>query len=242
VMTTGGGDNIVLAQQTARYLMKAFKKSLSGEKNLNPYVSYLHDAKSVLSSSLKINSSKDLLDPSVHLKAFKYLAINQISKTAKLFQTEMSHGKSVEEAWNNNMVNLVDCSRFHCNYFILDSFHQAIQNSDPSLQPALNTLCMLYGIKTMFNHAINLVEDGYFPNSQVSLLRSTLLDLCKEVRKMAIPLTDAYDIPDFVLNSPLGRKDGNIYSSYLGAVKNFRGCEDLCPEWDTLIKPLTSKL
>lgn len=26
VMTTGGGDNIVLAQQTARYLLKAFQK------------------------------------------------------------------------------------------------------------------------------------------------------------------------------------------------------------------------
>ena len=36
--------------------------------------------------------------------------------------------------------------------------------------------------------------------------------LLKEVRKEAVPLVDALDIPDGMLNSVLGRYDGDVYT------------------------------
>lgn len=49
-------------------------------------------------------------------------------------------------------------------------------------------------------------------HEQVSLARDRLYSLLKEVRREAIPLVDAFDIPDGVLSSALGRYDGDVYN------------------------------
>lgn len=42
--------------------------------------------------------------------------------------------------------------------------------------------------------------------------------LCKIVRQDAIPLTDSFNFTDFIINSPLGRYDGDIYRAYFQTV------------------------
>ena len=46
----------------------------------------------------------------------------------------------------------------------------------------------------------------------ISLARSLLYSLLAEVRKEAVPLVDAFDVPDEILNSALGRYDGDVYT------------------------------
>ena len=46
----------------------------------------------------------------------------------------------------------------------------------------------------------------------VSMARSSLYSLLAEVRREAIPLVDAFDVPDEILNSALGRYDGDVYT------------------------------
>ena len=41
----------------------------------------------------------------------------------------------------------------------------------------------------------------------------------KTVRREAVPLVDAFDIPDPVLNSVLGRYDGDVYTHLLDWAK-----------------------
>lgn len=47
---------------------------------------------------------------------------------------------------------------------------------------------------------------------QISLVRKQLYTLLKVVRREAVPLVDAFDIPDEILNSVLGRYDGDVYT------------------------------
>ena len=47
-----------------------------------------------------------------------------------------------------------------------------------------------------------------------------VLLLCAEVRAQAIPLTDAFGISDALLQSVLGRYDGDVYNAYLNLVKS----------------------
>ena len=51
------------------------------------------------------------------------------------------------------------------------------------------------------------------------MCREQLYVLLKEVRREAVPLVDAFDIPDGVLNSVLGRYDGDIYTHLLDWAK-----------------------
>ena len=37
------------------------------------------------------------------------------------------------------------------------------------------------------------------------------VELLRELRQLAVPLVDAFDFPDSLLNSCLGRYDGNVY-------------------------------
>ena len=47
---------------------------------------------------------------------------------------------------------------------------------------------------------------------QIGLVRKQLYKLLGVVRKECIPLVDAFDIPDGILNSVLGRYDGDVYT------------------------------
>ena len=49
-------------------------------------------------------------------------------------------------------------------------------------------------------------------SEQLSLAKKQLYSLFKVVRKEAVPLVDAFDIPDKILNSVLGRYDGDVYT------------------------------
>ena len=55
-------------------------------------------------------------------------------------------------------------------------------------------------------------QGGYMTSEQVSLIRKQLYSLLQTIRKEAVPLVDAFDIPDEILNSVLGRYDGNVYT------------------------------
>ena len=55
-------------------------------------------------------------------------------------------------------------------------------------------------------------QGGYMTSDQISLVRKQLYSLLQVIRKEAVPLVDAFDIPDEILNSVLGRYDGNVYT------------------------------
>lgn len=48
---------------------------------------------------------------------------------------------------------------------------------------------------------------------QLSLLRNRRVDLLAELRPNAVALVDAFDYPDRLLNSALGRYDGQVYDA-----------------------------
>jgi len=45
-------------------------------------------------------------------------------------------------------------------------------------------------------------------------------DLCRSLRKDAVPLVDSFNYSDYLINSPLGRYDGDIYRTYLKQVQS----------------------
>ena len=56
------------------------------------------------------------------------------------------------------------------------------------------------------------LQDGYLSPNQLSLAKQQMYSLLEEVRREAVPLVDAFDIPDGMLNSVLGRYDGDVYT------------------------------
>jgi len=52
------------------------------------------------------------------------------------------------------------------------------------------------------------------------MVKDGLAKVLKELRPDGLALVDAFDIPDRVLGSALGRHDGNVYEALVETVKN----------------------
>ncbi|CAE8709340.1 unnamed protein product, partial [Polarella glacialis] len=66
----------------------------------------------------------------------------------------------------------------------------------------------------------DFVAAGVLPhNGQGQLLRR-IKQLLKDIRPHAVPLVDGWNIPDFLLNSVLGRYDGRVYESLYESTRN----------------------
>lgn len=72
-------------------------------------------------------------------------------------------------------------------------------------------------------------------------IRGHVSALCKLVRKDAIPLTDSFGFSDFIVNSPFGRYDGNVYETYFKQVQLAHKPAQVPPYFKSEIAPLLSR-
>jgi acyl-CoA oxidase len=57
------------------------------------------------------------------------------------------------------------------------------------------------------------LQDGHINRQQSVLLQSRQLELLNDLRPNAVALVDAFDFPDGILDSALGRFDGKVYEA-----------------------------
>jgi hypothetical protein len=85
-------------------------------------------------------------------------------------QTDVVAGKDMEEAWNDNLMALVSCSRVHTWYFVVNFFHQVVEeqrqqrtNADgqAGIAPTLHKLCLLFALDRVHAEAALFLEYGY---------------------------------------------------------------------------------
>ncbi len=79
------------------------------------------------------------------------------------------------------------------------------------MKPVLRQLLTLYGLHSISENAGWFLQYGYLTAAHMATLQSKLLLLLDTIRPQAIPLTDAFGLTDYVINSPLGCADGDVY-------------------------------
>jgi acyl-CoA oxidase len=142
VMTTGGGDNVVLAQQHARYLLSLF------QGNPKDWLQSL-TAPSVFQSPLRfISRSFGELETELNLEkvseALLFLLSRAVETSAQLLERAVSDSESplsFSDAWNEHMVEILDCSRLHTGFYLVEQFRTLVCFFFLLLQPPL---CFLF--------------------------------------------------------------------------------------------------
>jgi acyl-CoA oxidase len=206
------GENTVLFLQTARYLNKLYS---SGQpmSALPTNVCYLatdypgH-------ASCGVRSVDQLSDPHLQLEAFRQRARRMVGVASSAYQRALGRGLTQPQAWNSTTVDWTMAAKAHCYYVVLKSFNDAIEAEglSPANDVIIRKLCSLYAMYWMVQGSGEFMTDGYMTPYHISLARSLLYSLLAEVRKEAVPLVDAFDVPDEILNSALGRYDGDVYT------------------------------
>lgn len=87
------------------------------------------------------------------------------------------------------------------------------------IYPILKALCDLFALKSIQEDLAAYLRGGYFSAQHAAWIDEHVTALCARVRADAVPLVDSFGISDFVLNSPLGRYDGDVYRHYMAVVQ-----------------------
>lgn len=75
----------------------------------------------------------------------------------------------------------------------------------------------------------------------MDMIRAQVTILCKKVRDVSIHLTDSFNYSDFIINSPMGRYDGNIYEKYFEQVNISHKAAQIPTYFKSHIYPVLNK-
>ncbi|CAO3699925.1 unnamed protein product [Rhizopus microsporus] len=217
VMTTGGGDNVVLLQQTTRYLLYRLEQKLEFDEypdlKFKSSTIYIKDAKRYLENKRWLTN-----DASDCIKDFTKLteALHTILvKRLYSIHTARQQGTPSDEL----LLDSVRVAEMHCATFMFnvcaEKFGQPVGTPgiEPSVLAIMKKLTALWGMHVLYTYSDQGFKEGYFTPEHIKSIEKTYTDMCKSLRHQVIGLTDGFGIPDFVLKAPIAKYDGDIYQS-----------------------------
>ncbi|KAM7365948.1 hypothetical protein PAMP_015424 [Pampus punctatissimus] len=219
------GDNNVLLQQTSNYLLSLLHaKHHDGVRIESPLhtVDFLDNLHNILGSKFIATTMEECMDSAVPLAAYKWLVCFLLEESQKRLEQQRASGKDEFEARNNSQVYY--CRSLAIAYIehnCLQRFHELTTDQDTpaGLRPVLSKLCALYGLWSLSNHMATLYQGNYLNGRKpAEWFQMAILTLCSQLKDDAVALVDVFAPPDFILNSPIGNADGQIYKNLWSTV------------------------
>ncbi|KAJ1788785.1 fatty-acyl coenzyme A oxidase [Coemansia sp. RSA 1938] len=243
VHCTWEGDNTILTLQCGRYLVATALDALKGQP-LPENLAYLKDAiKSGMVLETKPFSGKSAAEVSslAALKAaWSSVAANAIVNAVRDFKAGVAKGLSKDNAYEFSSASRLHAARMHTYTYLLHRFVAQVEQSPAALRPILTLLAQLFGAHSAVQHSGEFLQAGFYSGAQIEALKVFVNDACAQIRKDAVPLTDAFDYSDYIINSPLGRYDGDVYEKYFELVTSLNPQKPV-PYFDSLIRPLLER-
>lgn len=219
------GDNNVLLQQTSNYLLNWVTLKHEGREPIESpvgSVNFLEDYNSILGLKFTATTVEDCMDSAVAVAAYKWLVCYLLRESCLKLKQEKQNGSSEFDARNNSQVYYCrSLSLAFIDLTVLQRFHDYVEDSStsPSLQPVLKNLCALYGLWSLEKHMSVLYQGGYCQGEQAGkIVQGSILELCAKLKNDAVALVDVIAPPDFILNSPIAKADGELYKNLWSAV------------------------
>lgn len=204
---TWEGDNYMLTQQVARYLLKSARAVLSGKSSANDTSQFLKKflARQDVGAAFDVLGSDDEL-----VDAFAW-------RVAYLTFDALKKRDEEKQAWNSLLVDFYRLSTAHAQYMVVKSFRDALhsdasaQQLDAETKGVLHALFQLFALHTLEREASDFFTSAATTLKQIALARKQVMRLLEDVRPHAVRLVDAWKFPDWQLDSSLGRYDGRVY-------------------------------
>ena len=207
------GDNNVLLLQTARYLIKISNETQMDNAYSPPEnVRYLSGPVQTRPSNLYFLATQD------QLRTYQTTARACVDRARAKVALGERNGMEYFDAWNAAAMELIQCAQVHTHYVMVKSFvenldKQEVREMSAYNQKMLQCMSSIFSLNYVVEHAGLFLESGSMISTDLGQLRETVQSLILEVRPAAVSLVDAFDYPDYVLRSVLGRRDGDVYNA-----------------------------
>ena len=199
------GDNWMITQQAARYLLNRVEDVV-----MDPAQEYRSRTEANLQDyhqrAAKPPKSQELSDEAI-AAAFEW--------RVSFLAFEAHRARFVQkQSWNSMLIDLYKLSRSYAQSMLVNNFYQAIKQTKLSCaetNEVLRDLYRLFALSTMDVEAREFQKSGAVAAEILDTLPEQVLQLMQRIRPHAVSLVDSFALPDFLLDSALGRFDGKVY-------------------------------
>ncbi|MCE7989646.1 MAG: acyl-CoA oxidase, partial [Caldilinea sp. CFX5] len=201
IFTTFEGDNTVLMQLVAKNCLADFKQQFSDTKLLSlvRYITNQASQTAAVYNPLVTRNSDPahLRDSDFQLTAFRYREQRLVTSLARRLRARLERGMTAHDAMIECQDHLVNLAQAYIERVILEQFVAGVARvEDPVLAAILKPLCDLFALWHLEQHKGWYLETGYFEGNKTKAIRRQVDALCYEVSRVAVPLVDAFAIPD----------------------------------------------
>ncbi|KAF2018105.1 acyl-CoA oxidase [Aaosphaeria arxii CBS 175.79] len=205
------GDNWMITQQVASYLIKKMTHAVA---NLDAPPK---DPTDELFQFYLKNRAHRIPQTVAHDGEYDDQAIVDVFQwRAADLSYRAYHARVVEKKpWTKLMIQLHNLSRAYSEQILVttffNSFHETATSLSGPTPGVLKTCFRLYALFTLDAFASSFTLTNAVAPDSIYSLSDAILDLMTELRPHAVKLVDAWSIPDWLLDSALGRSDGKVY-------------------------------
>ncbi|XP_033231258.1 peroxisomal acyl-coenzyme A oxidase 3 [Belonocnema kinseyi] len=212
------GENNVLVQQTSNWLLTQWDNVLKGKQIISPLgtAKFLEEAENILSLKFNCKTTEQTLQPENLLLSYKWLICYYLKKTYERVDNLRKNGGTNFTVRNDSQSYFAKTlSLIYAEHAVVQRFIETIKqpNFEDSERKVLSKLCSLYATWSLERRLGDFYAGGFAaPDCQIEhFFREGILLISKDLVNEAVALVDVYAPPDFVLNSPLGMSDGEVY-------------------------------
>jgi acyl-CoA oxidase len=204
VYTTFEGDNTVLLQLVAKSKLTEFKQEFS---NINVFGMLNYVATQAKTSIQEKNpfvvrntDEEHLLDSEFHLNAFSYRERSIVTSAARRLKALIDSGMDSFDAFNECQSHLVQVGFAYIERVVVEQFIlQVAATENIELKVILKRLCDLFALSQLEKNKGWYLENGYMEGAKSKAIRKMVDKLCSDLRKDAVPLVQAFEVPDSCL-------------------------------------------
>lgn len=218
---TAEGDYTILGLLTSVHLIKSIGKVFGGQKlqGIMDYFNVISDDDFSISKikPSPVKHAEDYLNLNYLSDLFRYKSIEKNADCAMQFNKRITKkGEKFEQAFSSLADELIKGTNAHCHFIMFKMFEEKIKKiEDPKIKKAFTNIAVIYALTNFLDDNWGEVIEG----TQYRLIRKCLDNVLDIVRPDAIGYVDAFDFPDTVLKTTIGRYDGNIYEALFDAAQ-----------------------
>ncbi|PNS20453.1 Peroxisomal acyl-coenzyme A oxidase 1 [Sphaceloma murrayae] len=224
------GDNWMITQQCSSYLIKQMTAAIAHSAS-TPREPFQQSCRRYLATRARHRHLLVLKEDGAIVEAFerRSMHLTHQAYTQRIVQ---------KRPWNSLMILLRKQSIAHSQWLLVSNFYNSFNDDALRSQPLrhiLRLLFRLFALHTMDEHAREFAQAKAVSDVDLDSLPDVVLDLMGRIRPHAVNLVDAWSIPDYLLDSALGRYDGRVYEDLFHRAHRLNPLNDVTvnPDWRT---------
>ena len=229
VTTTWEGANHVLIQQPAKFILKGVQKLVKGERMETRSLAELTlDQEAVSAAKMPAGSLRD--QPQLLLSLLSHKLNRLVQNSMLKLQENVTKHTDITHAWNQTQVHhLYDAAVAYGELY----YAKLLLTKYAEMRPVCaNTSALLLRITELFVYSkvekdlAVFREHDYLSTVQGHAVKTYVVALCEELAESSVRIIDAIALPDRLIGSPLGMRDGQVYRHFMEAVEGAKECYD----------------